>query len=280
MVLQRKVLYMILGGLLALGIVFAGATTFAQTDDNADTTETPAEESDGETPVVPQEALPAQPGFGHHGFGQDVNVDRGQALADALGISLEELQAAQAEAKAAAVAQAVTDGLITQEQADAILAGNGRPGHGFRLEDGGQYLADALGISLEDLQAAMEQVEAEKLAAMVEAGVITQEQADMIAARRAVETYVDYEALQATLQAAYEEAINQALADGIITQEQADTLLSNVPNIGTRGLFGGPGFGGPGGRGGHHHGPRGGEGFAPFQNNDSQSTTTDTGLDA
>ena len=274
MVLQRKVIYMVIGGLLALGIVFAGAAAFAQTDDNADT---PSQEGGETPPVLPEQAGPGQNGLGRHGLGQGADTDRGQALADTLGISLEELQAAQEEAKAAAIAQAVTDGLLTQEQADEILAGNGRPGPGFHLEDRGQYLANALGISLEELQAALDQVEADKLAAMVEAGVITQEQADMMAARRAVESYIDHDALQATMQAAYEDAINQALADGVITQEQADTLLSNAANIGARGFFDGPGFGG---RGGHHHGPRGGEGFAPFQNNTDQPNVTDTALDA
>jgi hypothetical protein len=137
------------------------------------------------------------------------------------------------------------------------------------------------------LQAAQNEVQAARLAAMVEAGVITQEQADMMAARQAVQDYVDREGLQAAIQSAYEEAVAQALADGVITQEQADALLSNIDNIGG---FGGRGFGFDGGPGFGGHGPHGGRGphggpgfqgngFAPFQN-DSQPDTTDTSLDA
>ena len=272
MVLQRKVIYMVLGGILALALAFAGAATFAQTDDEDTTTETVPEaesesESDSETITVPRFN-------GRFNFG-GVHGDQGQALADALGITLEELQAAQEEAHAAAIDQAVADGLLTQEQADQLLSEEGRfRGYHLGNGDGQEFLADALGISVEELQAAIDEVEAARLAAMVEAGIITQEQVDMITAQRAVASYIDREALQATIQAAYEDAINQALEDGVVTQEQADTLLSNAANFGLRG-FGGPGFGG---RGGHHHGPRGGQWFAPFQ--DAEPSTTGTSSDA
>ena len=273
MILQKKVIYMVLGGILALALAFAGAATFAQTDDESGTTETVPEagtDSSDDSLVAPRQN--GRPDF------EGVRGDQGQALADALGITLEELQAAKEEARTAAIAQAVADGLLTQEQADQILSGEGRfrGGRGLHLgsDVGQEFLADALGISIEELQAAIDEVAAARLSAMVEAGVITQEQADMIAARRTVEGYIDREALQATMQAAYEDAINQALEDGAITQAQADALLSNAANFGLRG-FGGPGFGG---RGGHHHGPRGGAGFAPFQN--TQPSTTDTATDA
>lgn len=261
---QRKVIYMVIGGLVVFAIAFAGAATFAQTDDNAESPSLGTDDAESGTLDF----------SGQRGNGRG---ERSQALADALGISLEELQTAHEEAKAAAIAQAVTDGLITQEQADEILAGNGRLGRGLHLENGAEYLADALGITVEELHSAMDEVHAARLAEMVAAGAITQEQADMIAARRAIESYVDREALQATIQAAYEDAINQALADGAITEEQAEALLSNIDNIGRRG-FGGPGFGG---RGKPHHGPRGGAGFAPFQNdNNSDSAPLNTDLDA
>jgi hypothetical protein len=273
MVLKRKVIYMVLGGILALTLAFVGASTFAQSGEEDTTTETAPEVESGsgsETLTVPR--FNGRPDF------EGARGDQGQALADALGITLEELQAAQEEARAAAITQAVDDGLLTQEQADQLLSGEGgfRGGPGFHLDrgEGKEFLADALGISVEELEAAIDEVEAARLAAMVESGAITQEQADMITAQRAVEGYVDREALQATIQAAYEDAVNQALEDGVITQEQADSLLSNAANFGLRG-FGGPGFGG---RGGHHHGPRGGEGFAPFQ--DAQPSTTDTSSDA
>jgi hypothetical protein len=162
----------------------------------------------------------------------------------------------------------VADGLITQEQADQLLAqdnGFGRPGHhGFFGGEKDEYLAEALGISVEELREAQAEVLAARLAAMVEAGLMTQEQADLIAARQAVQNYVDQEAIQAAVQSQYESAIEEAVADGAITQEQADQLLENMANSLTPGFgFGGPGgFGG--GPGGHHHhggGFRGGPGF-------------------
>lgn len=100
-----------------------------------------------------QEATPPAPPFGGHGPGGRFGGQEGPlhdvmeaAIADALGISVEDLQAARAEGKTAwdiaqeqglsqeafaalmsdarkaALEQAVADGLITQEQADAIQA--------------------------------------------------------------------------------------------------------------------------------------------------------------
>lgn len=120
------------------------------------------------------------------------------------------------------------------------------------------YLADALGITVEELDAAQAEARAAMLADEVAAGTITQEQADLITAREVVESYVDKEALatetegldrsaaSAARQAAYEAAVAEALADGAITQAQADALLAAATGRG----FGGPGgFGGRGGPG-------------------------------
>ena len=51
-----------------------------------------------------------------------VNLDNDKHLADALGITVDELNAAQEKAAAARLAQAVTDGRLTQEQADLVTA--------------------------------------------------------------------------------------------------------------------------------------------------------------
>jgi hypothetical protein len=122
-----------------------------------------------------------------------------------------------------------------------------------------EYLADALGITVEELDAAQAEARAAMLADQVAAGTMTQEQADLITARSIVESYVDKDALvaeteglerseaAAARQAVYEAAVADALADGAITQAQADTLLAEP--------FG-RGFGGLGGRGGRG-GPRG-----------------------
>ncbi|HXF64542.1 MAG TPA: hypothetical protein VNK95_23125 [Caldilineaceae bacterium] len=104
-------------------------------------------------------------------------------------------------------------------------------------------LAEALGITVEELQAARDEVFAEELAAAVADGRLTQEEADQLQAQRALRRY-----LSERLQTAYKEAVQQAVEDGVITQEQADALLAE-PGWG----FFGRGFGGPRG-----HGMRGG----------------------
>ncbi len=123
-----------------------------------------------------------------------------------------------------------------------------------------EYLADALGITVEELDAAQVEARAAMLADDVAAGTITQEQADLMTARNVVESYVDKEALAAETEgldrtaasaarrAAYEAVIAEALADGAITQAQADTLRAEPT---------GRGFGGRGGRGGSGFTPDG-----------------------
>lgn len=263
---MKKLAYMILGGMLALALVFGAAASFAQTDDGADTTtpntETEADSTDDSTTQIPTERW-----GGHHGNGG--SSSNNEALAEALGITVDELTAAKTEARTASINQAVADGLLTQEQADELLANGG--GRWSRSSNYDAYLAEALGISEEELQAARTEVYTAQLAEMVAAGTITQEQADLMLAQKAVENYVDTEALQAALQAAYADAVAQALADGVITEDQATQLLENQ----TFNFHGfGNGFGG-GGHHGHHGG--GPQGFAPGT---SAPTTTDTGSDA
>ena len=65
---------------------------------------------------------PGFPGVGGNGE---------QALADALGIKLADLQTAEQKANDAAIQQAVTDGLISQDQADEMILRGGRFGFGF-----------------------------------------------------------------------------------------------------------------------------------------------------
>jgi hypothetical protein len=175
------------GSALALTLAFGGMTAFAQTP----TPTTPT------TPSVSGESTPGFAGRGGGGWRHGGNSD--EYLAAALDITVEELDAAQAEARAAMLADAVTAGTITQEQADLINA----------RETVQSYLdKEALAASMEGL---------------------------------------DREAAIAATQAAYEAAVAQAVADGAITQVQADALLAQP--IG-RGFGGGRGGrGGPGGRG-------------------------------
>lgn len=233
--------YWKLGGLLVvlLGLIAAlgTAVTFAQDD---------ATEPDVTVPETP-----ADPGNGR----PDGPRDRGEggpfadsaiiqsAIADALGISVEDLAAAQAD--------------------------------GVRLPD----LAAEQGVDMQTVQDAINAVMPDAVATAVADGTITQEQADSILERLAAmearaatqESYLDNFSgeLGVTvdeLEAARATALQQLVDEGLITQEQADQMLSRPssfggPGAGRPGGHGGPGGqGGPGGHGGHG-GPRGGADF-------------------
>lgn len=176
-----------------------------------------------------------------------------EALAAALGITVDDLQAAYETARAAALQQAVEEGLLTQEQADELLSHehfghSGRHGSVFGGIDMDALLADAMGISVEELEAAQAEAYTAVINAAVNAGEITQEEADVLLARHAISGYVE-----AAMLAAYQDAVQQALADGVITQEQADLLLSQ-PQCGMHGLHDGPGMlGGHSRSGGYRH---------------------------
>ena len=277
--LPRKLMYMLLGGVVALALVFGAFASFAQTGDDDDPTATPeAEAEDGDN----SETTPAPNWGGRHGRRGPGGGVSDEGLAEALGITVEALEAAQAEAREAAIEQAVAEGLLTQEQADELLAGGfGFKGFGGRSGlfgsgiDVNALLAAALDISVEELQEARNEAYAARLDELVAAGSLTQEQADLMLAHREVEGYVDYDALSESVQAVYEAAIEQALADGVITDAQAEQILDTIPSLG------GFSFGG---RGIHRHGfggPRGGFGpFGGFAPAPEAPAATDTGSDA
>jgi len=179
--------------------------------------------------------------------------DQATYLADALGITVEELEAAQTTARNAAIDQAVTDGNLTQEQADQLKASD-RSMPPFALGKNADHeamLAEALGITVEDLDAAKAEARAAALAQAVADGDLTQAEADLLTARQAFAVY-QQEQRQAELKA----TLDQAVADGALTQAQADLLLEALQNDigpGLRGGFGPGGDFGPGMRG--HAGP-------------------------
>ena len=262
---KSKWIRLLAGGLLVMVMALGVMTAFAQNqDDPTPTPEAPAvEESAGSDRTTTD----TSPGHGSHGLHAD-----SAALAEALGITEEELIAAKEEAHAAAIAQAVTDGLITQEQADDLLA-NGSSGRGYHFNyDKDTYLADALGNTVAELEAARLELYTTQLAEMVAAGTITQEEADLILAQKTVQNYVDDMAYQSAVQSIYADAVAQALADGVITQAQADELLANMAAQ----TFHFPGAGGHGsGHGGHHgHGGHGGGFGAPTDSGATDDATT------
>lgn len=287
MSIQKRLVYMVVGGLLALSLFVGGFAVFAQSGEEGEAEETTVPETEseaGEAENSSEEssAESAVPGrlFGSRGYR---GSNDSELLADALGITVEELEAAYETATAAAIQQAVDEGLLTEEQADGLSTrGFGFHfglGRGFQAGsiDFNALLADALGITVEELQDARQEVHAARLAEMVEAGVITQEQADLMLARIAVQEYVDTEVVSDALQSAYEAAVSDALAAGEITQDQADLMLENMPDFDGfgLGLGGGRGFHSPGPRGfgGHHGGPNG-FGFSSPSTSSSSSAET------
>lgn len=220
--------------------------------------------------------------------------DDGATLAQVLGITLEELQAAQQAAWQKAIDLALEQGLITQAQAELLKE---RQAGGFDRHGGmglmfidkdaidmEALLAEQLGISLDELQAARQEAAQLALQARIESGELSEEQAELMSIRQAVKDYIDRQALtasalgmtvedlesarqdgkstadlieekgltqeefQAALQSAYAAAIQQAVADGVITQAQADLLLENMDAFGRGGM--------PGRAGGHPRGDR------------------------
>jgi hypothetical protein len=207
------------------------------------------------------------------GFGGDVTD---QGLATALGIDVTRLQAAYQTATAAALKQAVAAGLITQAQADQFTARGdvlrGPEGAGWLTANGIDYnslLANALGISVDKLQAAYTQAFSANVASAVQNGYMTQAQADLAKAQFALANSTKF---QSNLQAAYKAAVQQAVTDGTITQSQADQILKSSNGLGFPGLGGLGGFDGfGGGRGFGPHGFPGG--VAPSNPNNSTNPT-------
>ena len=221
-------------------------------------------------------------------------------LAQALGITVEELQAAQTAAWQKAIDQALAKGLITQTQADQLKTntngGVGRGGLGMFLVDDNAIdmnalLAEELGISADELQAARQKASELEIQARIDSGELTEEQAELMKIHQALQSYIDREKLsaaalgmsveelqtarqegqrtadlleaqgmtqeeyQTAYQAAFEAVIQQAVKDGVITQAQADLVLANMDSFNRGADRGGmPGIGGDkpqGGRGGH-----------------------------
>ncbi len=286
----RKQKILILGSIvlvtLIAGVWLIGTPTTARAAANVQT--------------VTQAVMPGLLGEGYlnHGGGWGVfgwkgdEIDYQQLLADALGITVDQLKAAYQTARDAALDQAVAEGLITQEQADEmkVWGGFGRRG-GFGIFgrgpkgvadsdiDENALLAQALGITVDKLQAAREAANQAALEQAVAKGLITQEQADAMLAHKNLKSYLDRDTLLAKalgmsledlqaayaegktlstlmrekgldaatvrekLQAAYNEALAQAVKDGVITQQQADAMAKDGFGFGPMMPFEGRGHG-------------------------------------
>lgn len=269
-------------GAALVGVLTFSAISFAQTPDTS-TSDAPIMEriQQGVQNAFERGGPGGRGGNGGPGGNGEVRGMKGgdhqEALAAALGMTTEELQTAllsgqtieeiaaekgvdlQAFALTQAqeqLAQAVTDGKLTQEEADAKLAEiqtaieNGEfpgqrgfgPGQNAPRGERNSDLAEALGMTQEELHTAIQNGQTiEEIAA---------------------EKGVDLEALQAEQQAEKlaqaQERLAQAVEDGKLTQEEADQILEQMQS-GERPEFGGRG--GPGGQ----RAPRGGENSVPFE---------------
>ncbi len=158
-------------------------------------------------------------------------VDMQEFLADALGISVAELEEAQKAATEKAVAEAVEAGYLTQEQADQILEGSGFFGWGFGRGHGGfgrgigfgrfgsgidyqSLLAGELGITVEELQAAHESARQAAIEQMIDEGILTEEQLELRAAAGALRDYLDRDALVAEALGISVASLEDARAEG------------------------------------------------------------------
>ena len=248
---------------LALAALIGSTMTFAQ-DETPETPEVP-ETSEPVEEATSGDTTPIVPMFGNFGHARGgprffTKEAYDQTLADELDITVEELVAAQEAARQTLLQQAVAEGNITQEQADAIISGEGLRSvmsEIFNADTVKTAVADALGMSVEELDAA--QAAGKRLSDI------------------ASEQGVALSAVQEAVQAAHKAAITQAVADGLLTQQQADQLQNRGPGFGGRGGFGGPrgnhgGFGGP--RGGMNGN---GMGFGPGFQSQPETLQGDNG---
>ncbi len=186
-----------------------------------------------------------------------------QQLADALGITTDALSTAYQNAYSAALKEAVTQGLITQAQADELTTNGSAFPFGGRWDswlskngiDFNTYQADALGISVDTLKAAYQTAFNTNIDQMLTAGSITQAQADLMKGKYSL---YNNSTFQTSMQSAYTSAVKTAVTSGVITQAQADQLLSNSGDLF---LWDRGGMGGHGGPRGHGDG-----GFMPDGN--------------
>ena len=187
-----------------------------------------------------------------------------EELANALGITVDELTSAYHTVYSSALKDAVSQGLITQAQADELTANGTAFPFGVRWDnwltkngiDFNTYLAEALSITVDQLKVAYQTAYNTHIDQAVTDGTLTQAQADLLKGRYAL--YND-STFQSSMQSAYTSAVNAAVVSGVITQAQADQILSNSSNMFKADMGGWEGHGGP-------HG-RGGGGFIPDSNN-------------
>jgi uncharacterized protein (DUF433 family) len=207
----------VLGG-IALGMM--AFTSSEAANDRVSVLDDEGDDPDPHMPFFGKGGFRGFPGGRHGGFGLWGDLDYDTFLADALGITVQELQDAYGQASAAMLDEAVAQGYITEEQAELIEARNAL----MAYIDRDELFAEALGISVEDLEEAREN--------------------DKSLSDLFDELGLEPEAVREAMQAAYEKAVQEAVGAGVITQTQADQILEGeggFPMFGGRGGFRGHG---------------------------------------
>ena len=208
--------------IFVLGGIALGVMAFTSSDAAID--HVAVFDDEGEEPDVPpmpffgRGGFRGFPGVRHGGSWGDLDYD--SFLADALGITVQELQDAYDEADKALLDEAVTRGYITEEQVELMEARSAL----MAYIDRDELYAEALGISVEDLEEACE--------------------SDKSLSDLFDELGLEPEAIREAMQAAYEKAVQEAVGAGVVTQTQADQILEGeggFPMFGGRGGFRGHG---------------------------------------
>lgn len=193
---KTKWLTLLIGSVLIAMTALAGIAAVGVVDANAQVN---APEISGEIPTYQNDSEFAHRRGGRGPFGQS---ELDEYLAQALNISVEELQEAREVARQKAIDQALEDGQLTEEQVEMMKAQEALR----EYIDKDVLIAKALGMDASELQGAL--ADGKRLPELLE------------------ELGVDPEDFREAMQTAFEEAVQQAVADGVITQEQADQILS------------------------------------------------------
>lgn len=199
---SRKWFWVVASGLLVTAIAFGGISL---------ATVSSAQAAEGLT--MEHRGGPGIPGAPDGRLFPGSNIDYDALLADALGITVEELEAAQQKANQSAIDLAVEEGLFTEDEAALMHA---------RLLvkdaiDPQALNAEALGMSPEELQAALDDGQTMQ-------DLLTEKDLTPAAYREAY-------------QAAYENALQALVEQGVITAEQAELLLDQPLLGGLRSAF-------------------------------------------